>query len=1187
MSRRQPTHVLRAPRTLSLIARIVAASVIAATAFVAVPVLAPAAPARAAAPTPIPVTTLADSGPGSLRAALATAESGVVGGTSYDIVFDAGLAGGTVALDSTLSLSPAGPPPAGTTVAIEGPGPGGVVALDGQGQHQILSLDGNFAGGLNVSISGVDFNNGHDALYGGGAIIGGSATAPTADTLTLIGDTFRNNSSSGPNTPGGAVQFVGGILSVSGGGFSGNSAESGDPSQLSDGGAIYYASSGSAPGQSFTASATSFEQNSSNGNGATITIGEFNNVSPHVAISNARFMDTGDTDAGSAVFAGAGVVQLKNNIFDPGSGPSPMLALGGATLTSSGDFFLGGGTPLVKGASDAAVTSTNDYWGCDSGPGAAGCASAGSASVAGFLRFAGASADATVTPGGSTTVSALFARSDGVPLTASDVPLALTSSAQLALTPSAGQVSQPQAAANNGAGASATFTAPSALGPVTIDVAVDGAHVGTIALSVAPPPAPVITTQPTDQYAAVGADATFSIDVTGSPQPVVQWQRSTDGGASWTDFGAAGPGPSSTITASSVTASDDGTRFRAVVSNTGGAVTSAVATLHVGTAPVIDVPHTVYLTSPTQTTSFTVSAAELQFVTVSPAGPHTSVAVGADGASGQFDVPAAPGATTIVTITAGSKYGTTTKQVAVVVMIAPTVTTQPSGVVTTPGQSVSFVVAGSGYPQPTVTWQVSTDGGRTFADVAGATSDTLSVTAALADDGTLYRAALTNQAGTTYSNTATLAVGVAPTLTSPTSLTAVVGQALDFPITADAGIDALDVVGTLPAGLAYDSAAHAITGTPTAAGDATVTLTAHNVFGTGPSQTLSIEVQQPAAVTQQPASATVLAGDTVTFTAAGSGFPAPAVRWQRSDDGTSWADVPGATSATLSFASAAADDGAQFRAVFTNAAGSAATAPATLTVHAPVAITSAPSTGFVRFRSGTTAQITTSGTGPITLTLSGALPAGLTFTDNGDGTATIGGTATAPPGRFPLTVTAHGFGPDATAQLMVTVTAPLSWALPGLAPVSYDGLLAGVPAVLHRGDTITVSGTGFAALSAVQLAVYSTPALLTTATTDASGAFTATVTVPDSLADGAHTMVALGSTPAGAERTLGARFTIPAAAAGSAASAHAAVPAAGALAATGAADDGGQLLIYAAVLLVAGLLVLMRRRLFARRSGRS
>ena len=56
------------------------------------------------------------------------------------------------------------------------------------------------------------------------------------------------------------------------------------------------------------------------------------------------------------------------------------------------------------------------------------------------------------------------------------------------------------------------------------------------------------------------------------------------------------------------------------------------------------------------------------------------------------------------------------------------------------GQSASFTAAASGTPAPTVQWQVSTDGGATFTNLSGATSTTLSFTAAQAQSGNKYRA---------------------------------------------------------------------------------------------------------------------------------------------------------------------------------------------------------------------------------------------------------------------------------------------------------------------------------------------------------------------------------------------------------------------------------------------------------------
>jgi hypothetical protein len=86
-------------------------------------------------------------------------------------------------------------------------------------------------------------------------------------------------------------------------------------------------------------------------------------------------------------------------------------------------------------------------------------------------------------------------------------------------------------------------------------------------------------------------------------------------------------------------------------------------------------------------------------------------------------------------------------------------------------------------------------------------------------------------------------------------------------------------------------------------------------------------------ITTQPANQTVTAGQTATFTAAATGSPAPTVQWQvSSNGGTMFSNLSGATSATLSFTTAASQNGYKYQAVFTNSAGSATTAAATLTI---------------------------------------------------------------------------------------------------------------------------------------------------------------------------------------------------------------------------------------------------------------
>ncbi|MBL8311372.1 MAG: tandem-95 repeat protein [Burkholderiales bacterium] len=108
-----------------------------------------------------------------------------------------------------------------------------------------------------------------------------------------------------------------------------------------------------------------------------------------------------------------------------------------------------------------------------------------------------------------------------------------------------------------------------------------------------------------------------------------------------------------------------------------------------------------------------------------------------------------------------------------------------------------------------------------------------------------------------------------------------------------------------------------------------------NASGTS-TGTVTITAPTPPSVTSNPANASVNVGTTATFTAGASGNPTPTVQWEVSTDGgTTWAPVSGATSTTLSFTAAAADDGKRYRAVFTNAAGTAPSTGATLTVLVP------------------------------------------------------------------------------------------------------------------------------------------------------------------------------------------------------------------------------------------------------------
>ena len=84
-------------------------------------------------------------------------------------------------------------------------------------------------------------------------------------------------------------------------------------------------------------------------------------------------------------------------------------------------------------------------------------------------------------------------------------------------------------------------------------------------------------------------------------------------------------------------------------------------------------------------------------------------------------------------------------------------------------------------------------------------------------------------------------------------------------------------------------------------------------------------------------------------------------------------------------------------------------------------ITSAASTTFTAGTAGTF-KITTAGTPIAGITAIGALPSGVTLTDNGNGTATLASTAAAAAGTYPFTINAsNGVGTAATQPFTLTI----------------------------------------------------------------------------------------------------------------------------------------------------------------------
>jgi glucose/arabinose dehydrogenase len=125
--------------------------------------------------------------------------------------------------------------------------------------------------------------------------------------------------------------------------------------------------------------------------------------------------------------------------------------------------------------------------------------------------------------------------------------------------------------------------------PVDVDIAADGsmyylanARAGGVGhvfrISYTGSAAPGIGTQPASRTVSVGQSATFSVSASGAAPLSYQWQRQPAGASAFSDVaGATG----SSYTLASAALADNGSKFRVVVRNAAGSVTSSAATLAV------------------------------------------------------------------------------------------------------------------------------------------------------------------------------------------------------------------------------------------------------------------------------------------------------------------------------------------------------------------------------------------------------------------------------------------------------------------------------------------------------------------------------------------------------------------------------------------------------------------------------
>jgi hypothetical protein len=537
--------------------------------------------------------------------------------------------------------------------------------------------------------------------------------------------------------------------------------------------------------------------------------------------------------------------------------------------------------------------------------------------------------------------------------------------------------------------------------------------------------APAVTSSNHATFTAASA-GTFSVRTSGTPTAALSEIGSLPSGVSFVDNG------NGTATLSGTPAGGTGGSYPITITANNGISPNASQsfTLTVDQAPAI--------TSAAGTT-FTVGSAGTFSVT-STGVPNAGVAeVGAlpsgvsfvDNGNGTATLSGTPAAGTggsyPITITVRNGVSPNASQsFTLTVDQAPSVTSA-AATAFVEGSSGTFTVTSTGYPGATLSEVGSLPSGVSFVDNGNGTA-TLAGTPASATRGT-YPITITaaNGVNPNGSQSFTLTVNAAPAITSANTTTFTVGSAGTFSVTTSGNpASTLSETGALPAGVTFvnngDGTA-ALSGTPAAGTGGTYPFTIKAANGVSPNatQSFTLVVDQAPAVTST-SETTFAAGVSSNFQVTASGFPAPALSETGSlPSGVAFSDNGNGT-ATLS---GTPSSGGNYPVTITasNGVGADANQSFVLTVttvsRAP-SVTSANHTTFA-FGSAGSFTVTSTGTPTPSLSENGTLPTGVTFVDNGDGTASLSGTPTSN-GTYPITITAsNGVNPNASQSFTLTV----------------------------------------------------------------------------------------------------------------------------------------------------------------------
>jgi hypothetical protein len=464
-----------------------------------------------------------------------------------------------------------------------------------------------------------------------------------------------------------------------------------------------------------------------------------NASSPTSGATNETFRISATTNTATTVeFTESGAPAILKSWRVTGTLPTGLSVVGGNPVNVSAPYKMTvSGTPTIAGTYPVTVTGYNQ----DNATGLSGSIQViftitGGVAVA--PTFTTQPRNVTVTSGGPATFSVVVATTANPTPTLQWTKNGANISGATAATYAIAATVESDAGSYAAVATSTAGTATSTAAILTVNPALA---------------APSITTQPLSQTVTSGNSVTFSSAASGNPTPTYQWQK---GGVNIS-------GATSATYTIATTAAGDAGNYAVVATSTSGSVTSATATLTVSAA----------LAAPaftTQPSSATVIVGGAATFTAAASGNPTPTY---QWQKGGVTIAGATSATYTIASTgtgdAGSYTVVATNNSGAVTSSAATLTVNPAPpvlpttqmVITGKPVALGIVTSTTG----TIKWQVSTDSGSTYTDLAdnatyrGTTTAVLEILLATnALNNNRYRYQVTLSGQTTASTATTLSV---------------------------------------------------------------------------------------------------------------------------------------------------------------------------------------------------------------------------------------------------------------------------------------------------------------------------------------------------------------------------------------------------------------------------------------------